>query len=139
MNLEGSEPEHPAAEAFTFGDRHELCRELLPLAHVGKKRTTFGILRNVGVLGPMPVVGRRYRSLDRDRDPALITETTDVTFRRFCDINADFVLAEGEDEKLASWQPGNRCCPEHNGGFDTEIELNCKRFRLIEGFAKVVD
>lgn len=140
MNLEDAKRKYPTARTFTFGDGRELCDELLSLVRIGKKSATCGALRDAGVVDPMPVVRRRDISLDWDGNPAVVIETTDVTIRRFCDVDVDFALAEGEDEDetLAGWQAGHSAFFERNGGFDPEMELVCERFRLIEDFAKVV-
>lgn len=137
MNLKDAQRKYPTAQSFTFGDGRELCNELLSLVRIGKKRAACGALRDVGVVDPMPEVGRQDISLDWDGNPALVIETIEVTIRRFRDVDADFALAEGEDETLASWQLGHRAFFERNGGFDPEMELVCERFRLIADFAKV--
>lgn len=83
----------------------------------------------------MPVVGRRDIALDWDGAPALVIETTEVTIRRFCDVDADFALAEGENETLEGWQADHRRFFERNGGWDAEMDLVCERFRLVADFA----
>ena len=83
----------------------------------------------------MPVPGRRDIVLDWDGVPALVIETTEVTIRRFCDVDAGFALAEGEDDTLAGWQAGHRAYFERNGGWSPDMELVCERFDLIEDLA----
>lgn len=127
---------YPGAETFAFGDSRALCDRLLVLVREGKKRATCGALRDfTDGVEPLPVPGRRDIALDWDGFPALVIETAEVTIRRFCDVDADFALAEGEDATLAGWQAGHRAYFERNGGWTPEIELVCERFRLIEDLA----
>ncbi|WP_413875904.1 ASCH domain-containing protein [Albidovulum sp.] len=124
------------AETFTFGDSRALCDRLLGLVRDGRKRATCGALRDfTDGAEPLPVVGRRDIALDWDGAPALVIETTEVTIRRFCDVEDDFALAEGEDETLQGWQAGHRAYFERNGGWTPEMELVCERFRLVEDLA----
>ncbi len=128
---------YPGAVAFTFGDSRELCDRLLSLVRSGKKRATCGALRDFTEGGEaLPQAGRRDIALDWDGRPALVIETTEVTLRRFRDVDAGFALAEGEDETLAGWQDGHRGYFERNGGWSEEMELVCERFRLIEDLAR---
>ncbi|MCB2115006.1 MAG: ASCH domain-containing protein [Rhodobacteraceae bacterium] len=124
---------YPGAVTFTFGDSREMCEELLALVRAGKKRATCGALRDFQEGGePPPVPGRRDIALNWDGIPALVIETVDVTIKRFCDMDADFALAEGENDTLAGWREGHRAYFERNGGWSEEMELICERFRLIE-------
>jgi uncharacterized protein YhfF len=127
---------HPGAECFTFGDSRALSDRLLALVRSGAKRATCGALRDFADGGEaLPQVGRRDIALDWDGAPALVIETTEVTIRRFCDVEDDFALAEGEDETLEGWQDGHRAYFERNGGWTPEMELVCERFRLVEDLA----
>ena len=127
---------YPGAETFTFGDNRALCDHLLALVRTGAKTATCGALRDFHDEGEaLPVPGRRDIALDWDGGPALAIETREVTIRRFCDVDTDFALAEGEDTSLESWQQGHRAFFERNGGWSEDMELVCERFRLIEDFA----
>ncbi len=124
---------YPGAQTFTFGDSRELCDRLLALVRAGTKRATCGALRDFAEGGdPLPVVGRRDIALDWDGNPALVIETVEVIIRRFCDVDADFALAEGEDETLQGWQAGHRAWFARNGGWAPEMDLVCERFRMVE-------
>lgn len=124
---------YPGAETFTFGDSRALSDTLLSLVRDGRKRATCGALRDFAEAGePLPVAGRRDIALDWDGLPALVIETLEVTVRRFCDVDAGFALAEGEDETLEGWQAGHRAYFERNGGWTPEMELVCEIFRLVE-------
>ncbi len=133
MNLEEFEQKYPGAISFTFGDSPEVCGRLLELVRSGKKVATCEAFRTFeSGAESMPVVGRRDIALNWDGSPALVLETVSVEFTRFCDVEASFALAEGEDETLAGWQDGHRSYFERSGGFDPEMMLVCERFRLIE-------
>ena len=127
---------YPEAETFKFGDSRKLCDRLLALVRTGKKRATCGALRSFDADDePLPVVGRRDIALDWDGNPAFVVETTAVTICRFCDVEEDFALAEGEDETLESWQAGHQAYFERNGGWQSDMKLVCERFTLVEDFA----
>ncbi|WP_208607973.1 ASCH domain-containing protein [Thioclava sediminum] len=120
---------------FTFGDSRELCDQLLGLIRQGKKTATCGALTYFTEGGEdMPVEGRRDIALDWDGKPAVMIETVEVTIRRFCDVDEDFALAEGEDETLEGWRQGHQAYFERNGGFTPEMELVCERFRLVKDY-----
>ena len=127
---------YPGAETFTFGDSRALCDALLAPVRSGAKRATCVALRDFTDGGEaLPVTGRRDIALDWDGNPALVIETTEVTTRRFSDVDSDFALAESEDETLEGWRAGHRDYFARNGGFDPGMELVCERFRLIEDLA----
>lgn len=127
---------HAGAETFTFGDSRALCDELPALVRTGRKRATCGALRDFTEGGEaLPVPGRRDIALDWDGNPALVIETIEVSIRRFCDVDADFALAEGGDATLPGWQAGHRAFFDRNGGWSPDMELVCERFRLVEDLA----
>lgn len=136
LALNAARVRYPGAETFTFGDSRALCDRLLSLVRSGAKTATCGALRDFHAEGEvLPIAGRRDIALDWDGGPALVIETREVTIRRFCDVDEDFALAEGEDASLAGWQAGHRAFFERNGGWSEDMELVCERFRLIEDFA----
>ncbi len=133
MNPDDPMRRYPEAERFRFGDGPELCSRLLALVVGGGKRATCGALRDFKADGaPLPVVGRHDIALHWDGRPALVIKTIEVSIRRFCEVDADFALAEGEDETLEGWQTGHRRFFERNGGWTPEMELVCERFDLVE-------
>jgi uncharacterized protein YhfF len=119
---------------FTFGDTPALCAHLIALVRAGRKTATCGALRDVNQAEPMPVVGRQDVALNWDGTPALLIETTEVTIRRFCDVDADFALAEGENDDLAGWQADHRAFFVRNGGWAADMELVCERFKLVRDY-----
>lgn len=136
MTLDEAMRKYPDAVTFRFGDGPEMCAELLALVRAGAKTATCGALRDFGEGGePKPVVGRRDISLNWDGTPAVVIETVSVTEKRFCDMDEEFALAEGENETLEGWRQDHRAYFERNGGWDPEMMLICERFRVVEDLA----
>lgn len=129
---------YPGAETFTFGDGSDLSGRLLALIRQGRKTATCGALRDFGPDGEVrPVTGRRDIALEWDGRPALVIETVAVFEARFCDVNEDFALAEGENDDLAGWRADHRAFFSRNGGWEPKMMLLCERFRLVEDCADV--
>ena len=123
---------YPDAEPSEFGDGRALCDELIGLIRSGAKTATCGALRDhEGGGEALPVVGRRDVVVDWDGRPVLVTETTEVTLRRFDEVPEDFALAEGEGS-FEDWRLGHEAYFGRNGGFDPAMMLVCERFRLVE-------
>lgn len=135
VTLDEAKARYPGAETFTFGDSPELSAALLALVRRGHKTATCGALRDFEAGGEaMPVVGRRDIALEWDGRPGLAIETVEVTQQRFCDVEAEFALAEGENETLEGWQRDHRAYFERNGGWAPDMMLVCERFRVVEDF-----
>ena len=129
--------ENPEAETFRFGDSAALCAEILAIVRAGRKTATCEALRHFGPgKDAMPVVGRRDVALEWDGTPALMIETTEVTIRRWHDMDAEFVAAQGEFRDLAHWQAGYRAYFTRKGGWSEEMKLVCERFRVIKDYAR---
>lgn len=126
---------YPDAESFQFGDSQAMSDQLLALVRSGKKVATCGALRDYQQEGEaMPEPGRQDIALNWDGTPALVIQTIEVTIRRYCDIDEDFALAEGENETLDGWRADHQAYFERNGGFSPDMELVCERFKLVEDF-----
>jgi len=82
----------------------------------------------------MPEAGRRDVALESDGTPAVMLETVEVTTRRFGDMDAEFVAAQGEFRDLEHWRKGYEAYFRRTGGFDPDMELMCERFRVVEDF-----
>ena len=118
---------------FRFGDSRALCDELTALVLAGRKTATCMPLRDVERgAEPMPVAGRQDVATDWDGNPVALIETTEVTTRRFDEVDEAFALAEGEDDSLAGWRTGHGRYFERNGGWSPDMPLVCERFRLVE-------
>ncbi|GIT92895.1 hypothetical protein JANAI62_33530 [Jannaschia pagri] len=127
---------NPDAETFRFGDTQVLCDEILALVRSGRKTATCEAMRVYGDGGDaFPEVGRRDIALEWDGRPAVMVETTEVTIRRWHDMDAAFVAAQGEFRDLAHWQTGYRAYFERTGGWSDDIEIMCERFRVVTDYA----
>jgi uncharacterized protein YhfF len=116
-------------ESFRFGDSPEMADKLCGLVVDGEKRATCWSTAD----GQQTAVGKRMVVLDGSGNPCAIIETVELTQRRFCDVDLQFALDEGEgDETLYSWRIGHQTYFMRNGGFTPEMMLWCERFRLIK-------
>jgi len=117
---------------FTLGDSAELSRQLVGLVRSGKKTATCEALRAYEHQEvPLPVVGQHYVILNWDKTPAVIVETESVECVAFQDVQAEFALAEGENETLEEWRLDHAAYFERNGGFSPDMILVCERFHVI--------
>ncbi|MEM1235619.1 MAG: ASCH domain-containing protein [Pseudomonadota bacterium] len=124
---------YPGAETFKFGDGPGLSAALIELVRAGKKTATCGALRDYEEEGEaLPEVGRRDIAMNWDDTPAIVIETVEVELRRYCDVPAEFALAEGENDDLEGWRRDHKVYFERNGGFAEDMMLVCERFRVVE-------
>ena len=136
MDIKQVLEKYPGAAIFDFGDSKELSDELLALVRSGKKTATCSAMHEyIEDKEKMPKVGRKDIAVNfDDRSPALVIEIIEVTRKRFCDVDEEFALEEGENDDLAGWRQDHQHYFEQNGGFDDEMMLVCERFKLIEDF-----
>lgn len=128
--------ENPDAEPFRFGDTPELCAKIIALVRSGAKTATCEAASAYGAGGDAwPEVGRRDVALNWDGTPAVMIETVEVLTRRFDEMDAEFVAAQGEFRDLDHWREGYEAYFRRNGGFAEDMKLMCERFTLIEDFA----
>jgi uncharacterized protein YhfF len=132
-----SDPTIPEAyrglRSFAFGDGPDLADELLELVLKGVKTATCSTEDEPNISKP----GERWIVLDGRGDPRCVIETTEVTFRRFGDVDAAFAHDEGEgegDRSLAYWRSAHRNYFGRLGKFSEDMMLMCERFRLVEIF-----
>jgi uncharacterized protein YhfF len=127
---------NPEAETFRFGDSAALCAEIVALVRSGKKTATCEAASAYGKGGDAwPEVGRRDVALHWDGSPAVMLETVEVSTRRFCDMDEEFVAAQGEFSDLAHWRAAYEEYFRRHGDFSEEMKLMCERFKLIEDYA----
>jgi uncharacterized protein YhfF len=124
--------------AEAFGDGSALADELGQLVASGIKTGTCSALWEWQAEGnPIPEVGLISIVLDGAGQPLCIIETTEVTFRNFNEVDADFARAEGEgDLSLAYWRDAHtnffsRTLPKIGKQFAEDMPLVCERFQLI--------
>ena len=117
--------------SFAFGDGPALADELLELVLKGVKTATCSTEDEPNTSTP----GERWIVLDGRGMPRCVIESTEVTFRRYLEVDAAFAHDEGEgDRSLAYWRSAHRRYFERQGKFSEDMMLMCERFRLIEIF-----
>ena len=117
--------------SFAFGDGPELADELLDLVMKGVKAATCSTEDEPNTSTP----GERWIVLDGRGQARCVIETTEVTYRRFGNVDAAFAHEEGEgDRSLAYWRQAHRNYFGRQGKFSEDMMLMCERFRLVEVF-----
>lgn len=119
-----------ALQKIAFGDTAEMADACLHLVLNGRKTATCWAARH----GMMEAeVGRRSIVVNGDGRECAIVETTELTERRFDEIDAEWAAVEGEgDRTLASWRRDHEAFFAREGLFAPDMPLICERFRLIE-------
>ena len=119
--------------SFAFGDGPALADELLALVMKGVKTATCSTEDEPNISAP----GERWIVLDGHGTPACAIETTEVTYRRYNEVDVAFAYEEGEgDRSLAYWREAHRTYFGRLGRFSEDMMLMCERFRLVEVFAQ---
>ena len=121
-----------------YGDSPELMDELIQLVLIGKKTATCGSLwEREAEDKPLPTVGDVWVELNGNGNPVCITETVEVTIRKYSEVDADFARAEGEgDLSLNYWREAHknffsRVLSKIGKEFSEDMPLVCERFRVI--------
>ena len=121
-----------------YGDSPELMDELIQLVQEGKKTATCGSLWEWEAEGkPLPEIGNLWVELDGSGKPVCITETVEVTIRKYNEVDAEFAHDEGEgDLSLEYWRKAHRnyfsrVLRKIGKEFSEEMPLVCERFRVI--------
>ena len=118
-----------ALRSFAFGDGPDLADELLELVLKGVKTATCSTRDEPNQSKP----GERWIVLDGHGTPRCVIESTEVSFRRYGEVDAAFAYDEGEgDRSLAYWRSAHRRYFERLGKFSEDMMLMCERFRLVE-------
>ncbi len=135
MDLSEVQTKYPESETFRFGDSKELCEELTSLVINGTKTATCDSL-SIYESGKekMPTVGRVDIAMTWEGEPAVAIRTIEIEVKKFCEVDEEFALDEGEDDSLEGWRKHHKEYFERSGGFDPEMELVCERFEVIEVF-----
>jgi uncharacterized protein YhfF len=119
--------------SFAFGDGPGLADELLELVLKGVKTATCSTEDEPNTSTP----GERWIVLDGRGNPRCVIESTEITYRRYGDVDAAFAHDEGEgDRSLSYWRSAHRRYFERLGKFSDDMMLMCERFRLVEIFAE---
>jgi uncharacterized protein YhfF len=118
--------------SFAFGDGPELADELLELVIRGLKTATCSTEDEPNTSTP----GEQWIVRDGRGEPRCVIETTELTYRRFGEVDAAFAYEEGEgDRSLDHWRQAHRTYFGRLGRFSEDMMLMCERFRLVEVFA----
>ena len=116
-------------ETFSFGDSPALADELAALVLAGRKRATCWAAAD----GMLTEVGKQMVMLDGAGRPRAVTQTVELTLRRFGKVDAAFARDEVEgDLTLAFWQRAHRTYFDRKGQFAEDMLLCCERFRVVE-------
>ena len=131
MNPSAVPEKYRGLRSFAFGDGPELADELLDLVIKGVKAATCSTEDEPNT----PTPGERWIVLDGRGQARCVIETTEVTYRRFGNVDAAFAHEEGEgDRSLAYWRQAHRNYFGRLGKFSEDMMLMCERFRLVEVF-----
>ena len=121
-----------------WGDGPEMADELGALIAAGTKTATCSSLWEWEAEGEaVPEPGLVTIVLDGRGQPLCIVETTEVTVRKYNEVDADFAREEGEgDLSLGYWREAHRnffsrYLPKIGKEFSEDMPLVCERFRLI--------
>ena len=117
--------------SFAFGDGPELADELLDLVLKGVKTATCSTEDEPNTSMPR----ERWIVLDGRGEPRCVIESTEVSYRRYIEVDAAFAYEEGEgDRSLTCWRAAHRRYFGRQGKFSEDMMLMCERFRLVEVF-----
>ena len=131
MNQNAVPERYRGLRAFAFGDGPALADELLELVIRGVKTATCSTEDEPNTSTP----GERWIVLDGRGEPRCVIETTEVTYRRFGEVDASFAFEEGEgDRSLDYWRDAHRDYFGRQRRFREDMMLMCERFRLVEVF-----
>ena len=135
-----SYPPERGYEAWSFGDGPEMADRLGMLVVAGRKTATCSALWELEAEGePLSRPGERSIVLDGRGEPLCIIEVTEVTVRRFDEVDEAFARDEGEgDLSLAYWREAHRgffarTLPGIGRRFSEDMPLVCERFRVVYG------
>ena len=133
MNLSAVPEQYRSLRSFAFGDSPRLADELLELVIKGVKTATCSTEDEPNTSTP----GERWIVLDGSGNPRCVIESTEVSYRRFGEVDAAFAHEEGEgDRSLTYWRQAHRNYFGRLGRFSEDMMLMCERFRLVEVFAE---
>ena len=132
MNADAVPEQYRGLRSFAFGDSPALADELLDLVMRGVKTATCSTEDEPNTSRP----GERWIVLDGRGMPRCVIESTEVTWRRYGEVDEAFAHDEGEgDRSLACWRAAHRRYFGRLGKFSDDMMLMCERFRLVEVFA----
>ena len=133
MSVSAVPEKYRSLRSFAFGDSPRLANELLELVIKGVKTATCSTQDEPNTSTP----GERWIVLDGSGNPRCVIESTEVSYRRFGEVDAAFAHEEGEgDRSLTYWRQAHCNYFGRLGRFSEDMMLMCERFRLVEVFAE---
>lgn len=122
----------------SWGDSPEMADELGDLILRDIKTATCSALWEWEAEGKqIPQVGQVTIVLNGSGEPICIIEATEVTLRKYNEVDSDFAQAEGEgDFSLDYWREAHknyfsRALPKIGKEFSEDMPLVCERFKVI--------
>jgi uncharacterized protein YhfF len=132
VSLSATPADYRTLRSFAFGDSPALADELVDLVLKGVKTATCSTEDEPNTSKP----GERWIVLDGRGEPRCVIESTEVTYRRYSEVDATFAHDEGEgDRSLSYWRKAHRDYFGRLGRFSEDMMLMCERFRLVEVLA----
>lgn len=133
-----SEADALAIKRDKFGDSPEMADELLAPVLAGIKTATCSAVWEWEHDGEaIPYVGMLSVILDGKNEPACIIETTEVTIKKYNEVDPQFASDEGEgDRSLTYWRKAHegfftRTLPRIGKEFSEDMPLVCERFKVV--------
>lgn len=124
--------------AEQLGDNPVLANQLGSLIVAGIKTATCSALWEwEAENNPIAEVGLKTIVLDGTDEPLCIIETTEVTIRRYDEVDAVFAAEEGEGDRsleywrTAHWNFFSRTLPRIGKQPTLDMPLVCERFRVV--------
>lgn len=110
-----------------------MADELLYLVIQGQKTaTSWAVIHDI-LDGE--TVGGRMEIKDSKGIPRVIIETTELTRKRFTEVDEDFARDEGEgDLSLEYWRKEHEAYFKREGTFSEDMEVYCQRFKVVKVF-----
>lgn len=125
-------------EAQQWGDNPDLATELGLLILAGTKTATCSAVWQweAQKVSP-PAIGPKTIVLNGNNEPLCIVETTEVTVRPYCEVDAQFASDEGEGDRSleywreAHWRYFSRVLPKIGKEPTIDMLLVCERFKVV--------
>jgi uncharacterized protein YhfF len=136
--LPESEREREYFEAFQFGAGREMANQLARLVLDGIKTATSDLIWHIDANHkPRWSVGDEHVVLDGSWTPVAVIRTTELTERRFCDVDEAFAHDYGEGARTLAWWREHvfawyaSQCRELGVEATEEMPLLCERFEVV--------
>ena len=136
--LPESEREREYFEAFQFGAGREMANQLARLVLDGIKTATSDLIWHIDAKHkPRWSVGDEHVVLDGSWSPVAVIRTTELSERRFCDVDEAFANDYGEGDRTLAWWREHvfawyaSQCRELGIEPTEELPLLCERFEVV--------